>query len=129
MKNKKGIVMLALHILLLIYSLGSVCSKKASGFPFLSFKFILFYCCVMAILFIYAIGWQQIIKRMPLTAAYANKAVTVVWGIIWGIIFFGEKVTPGKIVGAVVVITGVVLYAFSDRQEEKEDMKKGEQHE
>ena len=32
----------------------------------------------------YAAGWQQVIKHLPLTTAYANKAVTVVWGILAG---------------------------------------------
>lgn len=62
----------------------------------------------------YAIGWQQIIKRLPLTTAFANKAVTVVWGIIWGAVFFQEKVTIGKVIGAILVILGVVVYANAD---------------
>ena len=64
----------------------------------------------------YAIGWQQIIKRMPLTAAFANKAVTVVWGIIWGFVFFKESITPAKVVGAVLVIAGIVMYALADKE-------------
>ena len=47
-----------------------------------------------------AIGWQQVIKRIPLTTAFANKAVTVVWGLVWGALFFREAVTPGKLLGA-----------------------------
>lgn len=62
------------------------------------------------------LGWQQIIKRLPLTTAFANKAVTVVWGIIWGALFFKEPVTIGKIAGAVLVILGVVLYAYADKE-------------
>ena len=68
----------------------------------------------------YAIGWQQIIKRMPLTAAFANKAVTVVWGIVWGCIFFNEAITPGKVAGAVLVIVGIVVYALADKEENEE---------
>ena len=68
----------------------------------------------------YAIGWQQIIKRMPLTAAFANKAVTVVWGIVWGFIFFNEAITLGKVVGAVLVIVGIVVYALADKEENNE---------
>ena len=55
-------------------------------------------------------------KRLPLTTAFANKAVTVVWGIIWGALFFKEPVTIGKIAGAVLVILGVVLYAYADKE-------------
>lgn len=62
----------------------------------------------------YAIGWQQILKRMPLTVAFANKAITVVWGMLWGFLLFGEEITWQMVVGAIVVITGVVIYSYSD---------------
>ena len=107
-KNTKTII--ALNILLLFFSLSGVLSKVASGQPFLSVKFILCYGTLLFIMFVYAIGWQQIIKRLPLTTAYANRAVTVVWGIVWGLVFFGEKISAGKIAGAVIVILGVLLY-------------------
>lgn len=71
---------------------------------------------VLLVLVIYALGWQQIIKRMPLSSAYANKAVTVVWGIFWGIVLFGETLTVGKVIGAVIIVVGVVVYAFADSE-------------
>ena len=51
---------------------------------------------------------------MPLTVAYANRPVTLIWGIIWGAVFFQEKVTIGKVIGAILVILGVVVYANAD---------------
>lgn len=118
-----------LHVLMLIYSLDGIMSKLAGAVPFLSFKFILYYGILIVILGIYAIGWQQVIKRLPLTTAFANKAVTVVWGIIWGALVFKEQITVGKVVGAVLVIAGVVIYAIVDGQEAKElqeNMRDGE---
>lgn len=115
MKHKTSPKMyLALHLLIMLFSLSSVCSKLASKQPFLSFKFCLFYGLVLVILALYALFWQQIIKRMPLTAAYANKAVTVVWGLVWGLLIFNEKITVGKIAGCAVIVAGVLLFAFSD---------------
>lgn len=111
MKNTKAI--LGLHGMLVLYSLSSICGKLAAGFPFLSIGFIVCYGGMIALLGIYAIGWQQVIKRLPLTFAYANRAVTVVWGIVWGALFFSEPVTAGKLVGALIVLAGVVLYATS----------------
>lgn len=105
--NVKTIV--CLHLLLMVFSALGVCSKIAAGQPFLSFKFILFYGVVIFNLGIYAICWQQIIKRMPLVVAFANKAVTVVWGIVWGRLFFGETVTVAKLIGAMVIICGILL--------------------
>lgn len=103
-----------LHTLLAFYSLGGVYSKLASQSSFLSLPFVFWYGLGLANLFIYAILWQQIIKHLPLTTAYANKAVTIVWGIIWGMLFFKEIITWNMIVGAVVVIIGVILVVMAD---------------
>lgn len=119
MKSKLKVLFL-LHLLLMIYSMSGICSKMASKQPFLSPKFCLFYGCIILLLGFYAIGWQQIIKRLPLTTAFANKAVTVVWGIIWGAVFFEESITVGKILGAVLVVSGVALYAMADGECENE---------
>ncbi len=100
-----------LHIMLMIYSMSGICSKMAANYPVLSVRFCLYYGMIIVLLGLYAIGWQQVIKRLPLTMAFANKAVTVVWGIIWGSLFFQESVTWGKVLGAILVIAGVVLYA------------------
>ena len=59
----------------------------------------------------------EIIKKLPLTTAFANKAVTVVWAILWGTLFFDETITPGRIFGAAMVIIGVILYGTGDREE------------
>ena len=115
MKSIKYIFLL--HILLAFLSLSGICSKSAASETFFSMRFCLLYGGMIFILMVYAIGWQQIIKRLPLTTAYANKAVTVVWGLIWGVIFFGEKVTAGKCVGIVLVITGIILFAVSEERD------------
>lgn len=105
-----------LHIMLAIYSFGSVLSKLAAKTDFLSAHFILLYMCIIMVLGIYAIAWQQIIKKMPLTTAYANKAVTVVWGIVWGVLFFNEELSVGRVIGAIIVMCGVVLFSISDKE-------------
>ena len=126
-KNTKTI--LALNVLLMFFSLGGIFSKLASKQPFLSLKFILCYGALLLIMFVYAIGWQQIIKRLPLTMAYANRAVTIVWGIIWGLLFFNEKLNVGKIIGAVIVIAGVLLYVTESEEGEHTGQDANEQKE
>lgn len=115
MTKQKLKIIFFLHMMLMIYSMSGICSKKAAGVPFLSVQFCFYYGMIIFLLGFYAVGWQQIIKRLPLTTAFANKAITVVWGIIWGVIFFNEAITIGKIVGAVFVIAGVVIYAYADQ--------------
>lgn len=107
--------LLALHLLLALFSLCGICGKIAAGFPFLSLGFIASYGGMLGILAMYALGWQQVIKRMPLTSAYANRAVTIAWGIVWGYLVFGEAVSVRKLLGAAVVLAGVVLFALADK--------------
>ena len=108
-----------LHISLLFSSLSGVCSKMASRYTdhFFSFSFIFWFGLVFVIMFAYAIIWQQILKRMPLTVAYANKPVTLIWGIIWGALIFGEKITVNMLIGAAVIFAGI--YLVTGETEEK----------
>ncbi len=114
MKGRRAGVLLWLHLLLMVYSLSSVLSKLSGRYAWPEPG--LFLCArgVLGLLGVYALGWQQIIKRMPLTAAYANKAVTVVWGLVWGVLLFDEAVTPGKLAGCALVMAGVALFAAEE---------------
>lgn len=81
--NKTTIkTLIGLHGMLMVYSMSGICSKLAAGESFLSARFCIYYAVIIVLLGVYAIGWQQVIKRIPLTTAFANKAVTVVWGIV-----------------------------------------------
>lgn len=104
----------ALHLLLMVYSASGILSKNAASVPILSVEFCLLYAGILALLGLYAIGWQQILKRMALTTAFSNKAVTIVWGIIWGALFFMEPITLPKIGGAILIILGVILFSYAD---------------
>lgn len=106
-----------LHLLLMVYSCSGIMSKLAAGVDMFSLMFFVYYAAMLAILGIYALGWQQILKRLPLTTAYSNRAVTIVWGIIWGFVFFAEPVTLPKIIGAAFIIAGVVLFSYADGQD------------
>lgn len=107
----------ALHLLLMVYSTSGILSKLAAGVDFSSFDFCILYGGALCLLGFYAIGWQQILKKLPLTTAFSNKAVTIVWGIIWGALFFFEPITLPKAVGALLIIAGVVLFSHADGQE------------
>ena len=81
-----------------------------------SIEFIFWFGLVFVIMFGYAIIWQQILKRMPLTVAYANRPVTLIWGIIWGALIFGEKVTWNMIAGAAIIFAGIYLVTGEDSE-------------
>lgn len=103
-----------LHGGIFIYALTGIFSKYASQQDFFSFKFILFYVLMLTALFLYAIVWQQVLKHVPLTTAFLNKSVTVIWGMFFGAVIFQEAITLKMIVGALIVLLGVCLVVTDD---------------
>ncbi len=100
---------LLLQAVVIIYTLSGVAGKIASTNELLSFKFILFYVIEIAILGIYAILWQQIIKRVDLSTAYANRAIAILWSMLWAVIFFHENITIQNIIGVIIVLVGMII--------------------
>lgn len=107
--NKKLLVYISLHINLLLFSFASIFSKLASGTQFLSIEFIGYFISLFLILIIYAFFWQKILKYLPLTSAYTSRSVLIIWGFIWGILFFNEKITYMMIIGSALIIIGLTL--------------------
>ncbi len=112
---------LLLHFALFVYSTCGICSKMAARQTFFSLPFFMYYAGMIAILGIYAILWQQVLKHMAVTTAFANKAVTVVWGIILGRLIFQETVSMRQLIGAAIIIAGAVLYVRSDLKENEQN--------
>ena len=98
---------LLLYFAIIIYSCCSICNKLASGYPILSWEFILFYGLGIAVLGIYAVLWQIVLKRFDLSVAYSNKPLTTLLSMIWGIILFGEPVSWNMLIGAAVILLGI----------------------
>lgn len=112
MSKKKGVsprVLLALHGALMISSLSALASKKAAQETFFSARWLLYYGIVLGIMFLYALAWQQILKYLPLSVAYVNKAVGLVWGMVWGVLFYQEKITLRMLLGIAVIFAGIYL--------------------
>lgn len=107
MKKVKPYIIL--HLILLLNSVGGIFSKNAAAQPFMSFEFCLYYGLLIVILGVYAILWQQVLKLLPLNVAYANKAVIIIWGLLWGALFFNETISVNNIIGAAIVLFGVIL--------------------
>lgn len=121
MKKTDPRVFLALHLLLLLFAFTTVLSKLAAGEDFLSLRFCLFFGGEFVLLGIYALGWQQILKRLPLTVAYANKAVTLVWSLVFGALLFHEQVQLKQVIGCALAAAGVVLFVKADGEEGSHD--------
>ena len=63
----------------------------------------------IVILGVYALLWQQIIKRFDLSVAYANRSIALLWSMLWAVVFFHETVTIQNAIGAAVVIAGTIV--------------------
>lgn len=100
-----------LHVAFLIYALSMLIMKLASAYSAFSKMFILFYILSVAVMGIYALLWQQILKGMPLTIAYSNKSITVFWGMLIGLLVFNEVITLKKIMAAALIVVGIILIA------------------
>lgn len=111
-KEKSNIAnIISLHICIIIYSISTVLIKKASYFDMLSLTYILFMVCSVAVLGIYALLWQQVIKKFNPSVAYSNKSITTLWTLAASAIFFGETIRINNIIGAFIIIVGVILVA------------------
>ena len=99
-----------LQAVIAVYTLSTVFAKFASGQEFLSFKFILFYGIEILILGVYAIIWQQLIKKFDISVAYANKAM----GLLWAILIFNETITIKNVIGVIIVIAGTIIVNSED---------------
>lgn len=105
----KVITYLMLQLSFLIYAFSSFFSKF-STYGDKDFKSTCFYYLLSLIcLGIYAIVWQQVLKRMSLSVAFSNKGITLLWGLLFGAIFLKESITIGKIIGILIIIIGIVI--------------------
>ncbi len=110
MKKKIRFVdFIMLQSAVVVYSLSTVAANLASKYEFLSKGYIAFFALDFCILAVYAIVWQQMIKRFQLSLAYANKAMTLMWSMLWNFLIFSQGITPWKVVGVLLVVAGVIV--------------------
>ena len=103
-----------LHLTLILNSTTGVVSKFAGRAKFMSIRFILLYFLLMMICVSFAILWQQVLKRMSLTFAFMNRPITVIYSLLWGKFLFNEQVTLKMVIGAIVIIIGIVIGVSND---------------
>ena len=100
---------LVLQIVIAIYTLSTVMAKQASGQPLFSAGFFCFYGAELLILGIYALLWQQMIKRFELSVAYTNRAMALLWSMLWAVVLFHDRVTMKNVIGVALVIVGTLI--------------------
>ena len=122
MKHKgvtlKNIILL--QAIIIIYTVSSVMAKFASANKETPIKFFLFLGLEFTILAVYAVLWQQMIKRFDLSVAYSNRSMAILWSMIWAVIFFHDKITLRNVLGVLLVLLGTIVVNM--------DAAGGEQH-
>jgi hypothetical protein len=73
---------------LVAQSLASVFVKLTGRETFLSLKFCLYFGGAILLLGLFAIMWQLLLERIPLSLAYMRKGIVYILILIWSVIFF-----------------------------------------
>lgn len=95
----------------LIYSSVSISTKRAALCILGSFSYFMYFIIAIFLLGVYAILWQQIIKKMPISDAYMFKGTTIIFTMLIAALIFGEAITVTNIIGSIIIIGGIALFA------------------
>ena len=93
----------------LYYSLIPVALKLTSRFEVGTKEFVAGYAAIIAMLFVYALFWQQILKMVPLSTAFMFKGTSVFFVLLISVVIFNETITMFNIVGSVIIAVGIAL--------------------
>ena len=113
MKSKLAIYSSLIGINLL-YACVTLFTKYASQQEFMSVRYCLGLAGAIGVMGIYAICWQQILKRIELSTAYMFKGTSLIFVMLLAFVIFGEEITMMNIIGACVIVLGITLYAKSE---------------
>ena len=97
----------------MLYACVSLFTKYASQHEFMSWNYMCGLIGAIGVMGLYAILWQQVLKRIDLSLAYMFKGTSIVFIMLLAYVFFGEQITWNNIVGAIIIVGGIVLFANS----------------
>lgn len=95
----------------LIYASTSVFTKMASRQEMLSWPYFLWMVGAIVVMGVYALLWQQIITRLPVSVAYMFKGTSLVFVLLFSAFLFGESITLSNVIGSVIIVFGIILFA------------------
>lgn len=97
----------------LLYACVTLFTKYAAQHEFLSWQYCVGLCGAIGVMGAYAICWQQVLKRIELSTAYMFKGTSLIFVMLLAALFFSEQITLMNMIGAVVIVFGIILYAKS----------------
>lgn len=97
----------------MLYACVSLFTKYASQQEFMSWNYMVGLIGAIGVMGLYAVLWQQVLKRIELSLAYMFKGSSLIFVMLLANVIFGEQITWNNIVGAIIIISGIVLFANS----------------
>ena len=96
-------------------SLTSPCLKIGSQrYETFSPGYFFWFGLAVVILGIYAICWQLILEKIPLTTAYLRRGFSYILLFIWSTLIFHETITIRQIIGIAVISLGMIISVSDD---------------
>ena len=112
---RKWVVYIVLIGINMLYACVSIFTKYASQQEFMSWNYMVGLIGAVGVMGLYAVLWQQILKRIDLSLAYMFKGTSLIFVMLLAYILLGEQITWNNIVGAIIIISGIVLFAHSSQ--------------
>ena len=107
----------------LVYACTSIFTKMASQQEVFSLSYLWWIAGAVGVMGLYALLWQQVIARMPVSTAYMFKGTSLIFVLIFSALLFNETITLSNIIGSVVIVAGILLYARADESANKNETK------
>jgi multidrug transporter EmrE-like cation transporter len=64
------------------------------------------------------IAWMTLLKHAPVGPAYAASHLEVVLVLIVSAVYFGDRLAPMQIVGATLIVLGIISLSFSEAEQD-----------
>lgn len=104
---------LLLTVSFLIYSATGIFTKLASMQDPMGVAWLQYLAMAFVALGTYAVLWQFILGRVALSQAFLFKSTTVLFSLCFAYFLFDERISLQNIVGAFLIIVGIILNALT----------------
>ena len=117
--DKRRNVFLLAAFAVFMESLTSPCLKIGSQrYETFSIGYFFWFGLAVVILGIYAVCWQLILERIPLTTAYLRRGFSYILLFVWSMLIFHETITPKQILGIIVISLGMIISVSDEGKKE-----------
>lgn len=104
--KRRNVIALAI-LAVVVESLSSPCLKIGGKYPFLSPMYIFWFGVAVLLLAFYAVAWQLILEKIPLTTAYLRRGFSYMLIFVWARLIFNEQITLKQVIGIIIIAVGM----------------------